>query len=288
MERLDRFYVGDWASFLGGTVCIWPGTSMSDHSPVSLTIAFERPHPERRGSRIPDRLLSGTDISARIAEIWGADPTALDPDVPSTHADFLATCIKDSSASCRETTATCRREAAERESSLLAPLASVQRLLQAHPGDAFFAGRHAHLLEEIRVIQERRSEFSGHARAAGWIARGDRMNKDFFAAHRERPSGTALRAVLDDEGHLQTHPDRVLDIATTYYADLFSADPVTPDVQTARATVWSHTRRSVTDDMSRALCFGFSMQELRDEVEALDPASCPGDDGLTRQFFLTH
>lgn len=44
LERLDRFYVGDWASFMGGSICIWPGTSMSDHSPVSLTIAFERPH----------------------------------------------------------------------------------------------------------------------------------------------------------------------------------------------------------------------------------------------------
>lgn len=161
LERLDRFYVSDWASFLGGTVCIWPGTSMSDQ-------------------------------------------------------------------------------------------------------------------EEIRVIQERRSEFSGHATTARWIALDDRMNKAFFAAPRERPGGTTLHAILDDQGHLETHPDRVLDIATAYYADLFSAHPVTPEVQMARATVWSHTRRSVTDDVSRALCSRFTMQDLRDAVEALDLASCPG------------
>ena len=52
------------------------------------------------------------------------------------------------------------------------------------------------------------------------------MNKDFFASHRERPPGTYLRAVLDDQGILETHPDRILEIASTYYEDLFTADPL--------------------------------------------------------------
>ena len=114
------------------------------------------------------------------------------------------------------------------------------------------------------------------------------MNKDFFASHRERPPGTYLRAVLDDQGVLETHPDRILEIASTYYEDLFTADPVSVEIQTARDTVWSHTRRSVTADMTPTLCAMFTLQELRDAVDALDPSSCPGDDGLSRQFFTTY
>ena len=40
--------------------------------------------------------------------------------------------------------------------------------------------------------------------------------------------------------------------------------------------------------MSQSLCSRFSLQELRDAVDALDASSCPGDDGLTRQFFISH
>lgn len=69
LERLDRLYVGDWAARLGGSICIWPGTSMSDHSPLSLIMSFERPFALRRGCRIPDRLLSTAGLSDRITHI---------------------------------------------------------------------------------------------------------------------------------------------------------------------------------------------------------------------------
>ena len=105
--------------------------------------------------------------------------------------------------------------------------------------------------------------------AARWVALGDQMNKDFFAAHRERPYGTTLRAVLDDTSQLQTHPDRVLETTTAYYEALFSADPSTPQVHEARAIVWSHTRRIVTVDMAHSLCLAFTEQELREAIDAL-------------------
>ena len=30
------------------------------------------------------------------------------------------------------------------------------------------------------------------------------------------------------------------------------------------------------------------MEEIREDVDALDPTSCRGDNGLTRQFFTSH
>ena len=44
----------------------------------------------------------------------------------------------------------------------------------------------------------------------------------------------------------------------------------------------------VSEDLQRSLLMPFSIQEMHDAVRGLDGASCPGDDGLTRQFFLQH
>ena len=79
------------------------------------------------------------------------------------------------------------------------------------------------------LVLERRAKFAYHALVSQWITKADRMNKDFFTAHRERPPGTSMRAIRDESGHLQTSPDTVLDIATEYYAQLFSADVCTSE-----------------------------------------------------------
>ena len=40
--------------------------------------------------------------------------------------------------------------------------------------------------------------------------------------------------------------------------------------------------------MAHSLCLDFTEQELREVVDALQLGSCPGDHGLTRQFFTVH
>ncbi|KAI5081167.1 hypothetical protein GOP47_0004350 [Adiantum capillus-veneris] len=108
-----------------------------------------------------------------------------------------------------------RKDLEQRWQSLLAPLTSTQRLLQFYPGDEFLVGRQAKILEEIRLIQERRGEFLSHSKAARCIALGDRMNASFFATHRERPPGMTLWDVLDERGCLQMDPDTVMRVATS-------------------------------------------------------------------------
>ena len=44
----------------------------------------------------------------------------------------------------------------------------------------------------------------------------------------------------------------------------------------------------VLEDLQRSLLMPLYIQEMHDAVRGLDGASCPGDDGLTRQFFLQH
>ncbi|MCO5550170.1 hypothetical protein L7F22_032705 [Adiantum nelumboides] len=166
---------------------------------------------------------------------------------------------------------------------------STHRILQDCPGDPYFTGRHLELSAELRRLQEMKSEFSHHASVSYWISTTDWMNKDFFAIHRERPpAGTTMRAIRDAGGALQTDPDQVLAVATEFYEDLFTAESLTDEILDAREQIWSTIHGRVTDDMRFHLMAPFTIDELRDAVHNLAPSSCPGDDGLSRGFFVTH
>ncbi|MCO5578031.1 hypothetical protein L7F22_031869 [Adiantum nelumboides] len=91
-----------------------------------------------------------------------------------------------------------------------------------------------------------RSEFSHHASVSYWISKSDRMNREFFVAHRQRPAGSTMRAIRDFDEVLHTDPDEVLDIASAFYEDLFTADPVTVEIVDAREQIWSVTHSGVT------------------------------------------
>ncbi|MCO5603156.1 hypothetical protein L7F22_057303 [Adiantum nelumboides] len=86
-----------------------------------------------------------------------------------------------------------------------------------------------------------RSEFSHHASVSYWISKSDRMNRDFFVAHRQRLAGSTMRAIRDTDDVLHTDPDQVPDIASAFYEDLFTADPVTVEILDAREHIWSVT-----------------------------------------------
>ena len=65
------------------------------------------------------------------------------------------------------------------------------------------------------------------------------MNKDFFSCSRVRPPGSTLRVVRYIFDCLHTEPDKVLEIASSFYESLFTADALTHEVITARDEVWS-------------------------------------------------
>ncbi|MCO5574810.1 hypothetical protein L7F22_028603 [Adiantum nelumboides] len=125
---------------------------------------------------------------------------------------------------------------------------------------------------EVRRLQETRSEFSHHASVSYWILRADRMNQDFFATHRERPTGSTMRAIRDNGDILHIDLDQVLAIASNFYEDLFSTDSVTLDILEARKQIWSMSR--VTDDMCYQLMEPFIVDELRDAIHSLAPSFC--------------
>ena len=175
-----------------------------------------------------------------------------------------------------------------RERELQDRLSCIRRRLEEFPGDAFLGDCQVATSVALTHLQEEKSEFTYHASVCSLILKADRMNKEFFSCFRERPLGSTLRAVCDISNCIHTEPDEVLEIAFSFYESLFMADALTPEVITARDEVWSFVRPVVSEDLQRSLLMPFSIQEIHDAVRCLDGASCLGDDGLTRQFFLQH
>ncbi|MCO5566531.1 hypothetical protein L7F22_020208 [Adiantum nelumboides] len=176
---------------------------------------------------------------------YGMPGANMDSLSSSTPADFLASCITESSLACRATATAHCRDCQQRE--LRAPLRSTQRILQDCLGDPYFSERHIQITAEIRRLQELRSEFFHHASVSYWISKADRMNRDFFVAPRERSAGSTMRAIRDTHGILHTDPDPVLDISSAFYEDLFTANPVTDEILDAREQIWSFTHSKLCE-----------------------------------------
>lgn len=85
-----------------------------------------------------------------------------------------------------------------------------------------------------------------------------------------RSYGSSVHALQDEDGILQTDLDRVLGMATDYFASLFTADHTTEDV--------------LTPVLSEELMSPFTQHGLLTTISALDASSCPNH-GLSRQFF---
>lgn len=274
LERLDRFYIGAWASMFTGSMMIWPGTALSDHAPLYLRIVAQRPAAPCRGCRIPDVVLSSDSLLEDIWYVSHEDP-------PTDFALFIAASLAASSETCRHHATARRRFLRSSEQGLHIRLASIHRLQQQHSQDSFLAHEESEARAELSFVLERRAEFTYHASVSQWIGKADRMNKYFFATFRERPSGSYLRAVRHSDGALYSQPDEVLGLAADYFESLFVPDVLTIEIADARDEVWSHVPVVVTLDMSVSLMRPFTDIELRAAVASLDASSCPGDDGLT-------
>ena len=97
MERLDRFYVSDWAIGRGGESGVVPRTTLSNHAPVILVLDSASHSLPPRTCRIPDSIYSSAEVHSRIVELWERDWDAMG-DIAAQVAQVLA----DSSLICQQ------------------------------------------------------------------------------------------------------------------------------------------------------------------------------------------
>ena len=100
--------------------------------------------------------------------------------------------------------------------------------------------------------------------------------------------GRGLRSLRRSDGSIATDPEELRTIATHFYSSLLTCDEISGTSRESRQRVLRHVQRSVTDDMRRRLLAPFTESELLDALRALPRDRCPGEDGLSPSFFLTH
>ena len=70
MERLDRFYVNDWAIGKGGASGVVLGTTLFDHAPVILSIDTATHSSAPCSScRIPDSIYAREEVHSKIVDL---------------------------------------------------------------------------------------------------------------------------------------------------------------------------------------------------------------------------
>mgnify|MGYP002775001180 FL=1 len=87
---------------------------------------------------------------------------------------------------------------------------------------------------------------------------------------------------------MTTSPEEMRQIATEFYRELLSADPLSEEILQSRDKVWSRIQPRVTEVMREALKAPLTPFELHEAITMLPPHSCPGEDGLTPAFFLQY
>ena len=69
----------------------------------------------------------------------------------------------------------------------------MQRILESHPDSEWASTQLIQAQQELREVEDRRSEYVYHRQSAQWTQVGDRVTGEFFAATRPRHSRSGIR-----------------------------------------------------------------------------------------------
>ncbi len=76
-SRIDRFYLSDVLATKEGMITILPGTTLSDHAPIILSITPGQQWKKGRSQlRIPDRILEDGRYKEEVEKLWNKISTA--------------------------------------------------------------------------------------------------------------------------------------------------------------------------------------------------------------------
>ena len=93
---------------------------------------------------------------------------------------------------------------------------------------------------------------------------------------------------MREDDSLREDETKMLQIATTYYTNLFYVGLVTDLVHTSRKRVWDKIKPKVSKEMKVALLTPFDIMEIHNVLKALRLTSCLGEDGITSHCFLKY
>ena len=173
----------------------------------------------------------------------------------------------------------------EKEIRMRATLSSLQRLQQARPECTWVAMKLADAHKKVQQMEDNRSQFHYHNAASRWTQFGDRCTGQFFSCKGPRRQSNAICCIRNENGELETDPNALREIATKFYVDLLSEEPISMEIQQQRMRVWGEIPTKVTQEMTDSLLLPITKQEVEHALQSLSNSNCLGLYGFTPSFY---
>ena len=283
LSRIDRIYVDDLFAEIGGSVGIYPGTTFSDHAPVVLQLKVGKKHKQQGRIRIPPELFTESIITEQVMYIWRQTLLQI-----GNVEDNVTLAISHISSFLISWVQGKKETYTQKINSMHRALASLQHFQERDPLCEWTANALHNAKWELRKIEDNILNFQYQASASKWTQVGDKVNKMFFSQVAPKWSTIGIKQLRREDGSLTVDESEIVQIATTYYAKLLTADVATESVHISRKRVWDQIKPKVTNEMKVALVKPFDIMEIHNALRALSLMSCPGEDGITPHFFLNY
>ena len=282
MSRIDRFYVSDNFCDKGGKHGIMPGTMLSDHSPVILTIKSESKTMQIQ-MRVPEALLMDSQYSGEVERIWinQMEQAGNILEKVTQALEHISSFFKEQAKLSYEVYVT-------RERNIRRAVVSLQRLQERHPESRWVAEHLAQAKQTVTEIESKRGEFNFHYQKSRWSKTGDRCTKEFFDKVRPRKLNSGIRQLRKEDGTITEDPGEMRTIATKYFSQLLTAEETTVEILNYRQKVWEQISPRVSLEMRIELGLPLSTEELTEAFDRLPKHNCLGEDGFTPTFILNN
>ena len=100
----------------------------------------------------------------------------------------------------------------------------MERILESHPDSEWAGTQLIQAQQELKEVEDRRSEYVYHRQTSEWTQVGDRFIGEFFAATRPQHSRSGIRQLRRLDGSMTSEPDEMREIATRFYHTLLTKE----------------------------------------------------------------
>ena len=227
-----------------------PTTTLSDHAPVAVGMVQQNmpKRGENKQRRIPDCIIEDDCYKEALESIWNRGTEATGGVVGRLEKELRAC-----SEFFREEAKHQEELRWKQEKNLRKALKALQRLQESHPTCRLVGEKLEHARLGVIEAELKKDEFRFHKKKALWTQIGDKCNKEFFNAVKQKRFNSGLKQLRRYDGSLTKDPEEMLQIATNFYRDLLTAQPVSSETLRKREEVWAAITPRASEEMKSSL-----------------------------------
>ena len=122
--------------------------------------------------------------------------------------------------------------------------------------------------------------------SAAWGSKnGDKVNKEFFMHKKPRTNCSYNPKLVKEDGSMSEDVSEILEAVTSHYQELLSDNSSSHEQPALIEYVLEGMQHKISDTAQANLSRPLLEEEVADALASICRTSCPGSDGLSRDFF---